>query len=325
MSEGHNLNRAGLVINYDIPWNPTRVIQRVGRINRIGKKVFQKLFIFNFFPTEQGADIAKSREIAAAKMFMIHNSIGEDAQIFDIDETPAASSLYQKLQQNPEDSEHESFLTSVKRELDQVRREHPELFARIQKLPPRIKTARAADKESLILFKRKGLGLFSLYVEDEKELKTTSMPVEDALKMLKCPFDEPRLELGPNFWKAYAAAGSYQQEFWQGSGSGSMSIEVRARNNVSYGMNWCERENQFDQLAFLRTLLQDIRLYGSLPDYTLRKLATYDLAKKADKLPKFLETVAELRETLGADYLDNLKRRIFYRKSDIIIAEEMHP
>ena len=46
MSEGHNLNRAGLVINYDIPWNPTRVIQRVGRINRIGKKVFQQLYIF---------------------------------------------------------------------------------------------------------------------------------------------------------------------------------------------------------------------------------------------------------------------------------------
>ncbi|RMG81205.1 MAG: helicase, partial [Bacteroidetes bacterium] len=36
LSEGVNLNRAGLIINYDIPWNPTRVIQRVGRINRIG-------------------------------------------------------------------------------------------------------------------------------------------------------------------------------------------------------------------------------------------------------------------------------------------------
>ena len=35
MSEGYNLNQAGIVINYDIPWNPTRVIQRVGRINRI--------------------------------------------------------------------------------------------------------------------------------------------------------------------------------------------------------------------------------------------------------------------------------------------------
>jgi len=38
ISEGFNLNRAGMVINYDIPWNPVRVIQRVGRINRISKK-----------------------------------------------------------------------------------------------------------------------------------------------------------------------------------------------------------------------------------------------------------------------------------------------
>ena len=57
LSEGFNLNRAAMVINYDIPWNPVRVIQRVGRINRISKKVFETLYITNFFPTEQGADI----------------------------------------------------------------------------------------------------------------------------------------------------------------------------------------------------------------------------------------------------------------------------
>ena len=60
MSEGFNLNRAGAVINYDIPWNPTRVIQRVGRINRISKRVFDNLYIYNFFPTIQGATYVKS-------------------------------------------------------------------------------------------------------------------------------------------------------------------------------------------------------------------------------------------------------------------------
>ncbi len=48
ISEGFNLNRAGMVINYDIPWNPVRVIQRLGRINRIAKKVFDEVFIVNF-------------------------------------------------------------------------------------------------------------------------------------------------------------------------------------------------------------------------------------------------------------------------------------
>jgi superfamily II DNA/RNA helicase len=35
LSEGVNPHRSNVVINYDIPWNPTRLIQRVGRINRI--------------------------------------------------------------------------------------------------------------------------------------------------------------------------------------------------------------------------------------------------------------------------------------------------
>jgi superfamily II DNA or RNA helicase/HKD family nuclease len=54
LSEGYNLHRAGIIFNYDIPFNPTRVIQRIGRINRINKKVFDRLHIFNFFPTSIG-------------------------------------------------------------------------------------------------------------------------------------------------------------------------------------------------------------------------------------------------------------------------------
>lgn len=44
ISEGYNLHRAGAIFNYDIPYNPTRVIQRIGRINRINKKVFDNLY-----------------------------------------------------------------------------------------------------------------------------------------------------------------------------------------------------------------------------------------------------------------------------------------
>ena len=49
ISEGFNLHRAGTIFNYDIPYNPTRVVQRFGRINRINKKMFDKLYIYNFF------------------------------------------------------------------------------------------------------------------------------------------------------------------------------------------------------------------------------------------------------------------------------------
>ncbi|MFQ3579738.1 MAG: helicase-related protein, partial [Bacteroidales bacterium] len=58
LSEGVNLHRSNIVINYDIPWNPTRLMQRVGRINRVDTK-FDKIYIFNFFPTEESNDQIK--------------------------------------------------------------------------------------------------------------------------------------------------------------------------------------------------------------------------------------------------------------------------
>jgi len=116
LSEGVNLNRAGAIINYDIPWNPTRVIQRLGRINRIGRKVFTRLYIYNFFPTEQGADVIKSREVAAQKMFLIHNTLGEDAKIFAPDETPSPAELFKRINRNPEELEEEILLTTVRQQ-----------------------------------------------------------------------------------------------------------------------------------------------------------------------------------------------------------------
>src|SRR5207342_1398361 len=47
-SEGLNLQTCGVLINFDMPWNPMRVEQRIGRIDRIGQK-FEKVWIRHFF------------------------------------------------------------------------------------------------------------------------------------------------------------------------------------------------------------------------------------------------------------------------------------
>ncbi len=51
LSEGQNLQDCGHLINYDLHWNPTRMIQRAGRIDRLGTE-FDTLSIFNMFPDE---------------------------------------------------------------------------------------------------------------------------------------------------------------------------------------------------------------------------------------------------------------------------------
>lgn len=86
ISEGFNLHRAGIIFNYDIPYNPTRVIQRVGRINRINKKVFDELFIYNFFPSAEGQQHTFVTQIATLKLAMIQALIGEDTKVLTTDE-----------------------------------------------------------------------------------------------------------------------------------------------------------------------------------------------------------------------------------------------
>jgi Superfamily II DNA and RNA helicases len=66
LSEGVNLHRSNVVINYDIPWNPIRLMQRSGRINRVDTK-FDTIYTFNFFPTIQSNDQIKLTQAAEAK------------------------------------------------------------------------------------------------------------------------------------------------------------------------------------------------------------------------------------------------------------------
>jgi superfamily II DNA/RNA helicase len=78
--EGVSLHRANVVLNYDIPWNPTRLIQRVGRVNRVDT-AHTHIHTFHFFPTEQGNDLIKLQEAAEAKIQGFIEMLGADAQL----------------------------------------------------------------------------------------------------------------------------------------------------------------------------------------------------------------------------------------------------
>ncbi len=226
MSEGVNLNRAGAVINIDIPWNPTHVVQRVGRINRISKKVFDNLYIYNFFPTIQGSDIVKSRQIAREKMFMIHNTLGEDAKVFDPEEEPTASRLFEKIQQNPETLEQESFQTSIRRmyaEIDAATKQ------RIATLPSRIKVAKKYNQYALTVFIKKGMGLFIRGISEDKQ-EPAELLFEEALPLIKCGKDEKALLLSDGFWDNYTTIKDLKEK--TGVPSSELSVEKKAFYNI---------------------------------------------------------------------------------------------
>jgi len=322
LSEGLDLNRAGAVINCDIPWNPTRVIQRLGRINRIGTKVFDRLRIYNFFPTEKGADIVKSRQIASDKMFLIHNTLGEDAKIFDVDEEPSASELFKRINANPEDEEEESLLTRIRRIYNKALKEHPEVIDRISKFPPRTKTAKEFERDILTVFRRKRLGLFIQSIdspEGEKQ-EVQSLLFEEALSLIECDFNEKRLTLSERFWPWYERVKKYRDMF--NPGKSEISLEIKAQNNLQSALRFFKEELK-EELPFIRMLISDLREYKTLPKYSLRRLTNNELKEKDDsELKSFKKEVGQLKEYLGENYLDDIKRNIGLLKSEIIIAVE---
>jgi superfamily II DNA/RNA helicase len=154
ISEGYNLHRAGTIFNYDIPYNPTRVIQRVGRINRINKKVFEELYIYNYFPTAIGETETKTKEIATLKMAMINAIIGEDTKVLtpDIELQSYFAEQYRSLVKQ---DEVENWETRYREILNKAKgtKEYETAIA----IPHRAKVSRTVDKgeKGVLVFGRK--------------------------------------------------------------------------------------------------------------------------------------------------------------------------
>ncbi len=319
MSEGFNLNRAGAVINYDIPWNPTRVIQRVGRINRISKRVFQNLYIYNFFPTVQGATYVKSREIATEKMFLIHNTLGEDAKIFEPDEEPSPSQLFKRIMENPDSMEEESFQTKMRQLYAEITASSPEVIARISELPPRIKVAKRFHENNLVVFIKKGLGLFTRGITGDGN-KPEDLVFEDTLPLIECTKEAEAVPLSDSFWNSYHSV----KELREGPGvaASEISIERKALNNLNTLLQARAPELEA-YYPFFRELREDILEYKTLSDYTLRRIANLNsVSTEKAKIQKTMDEMRKLREELGTDYLDRVKAKLGQLETEVIIAVE---
>jgi superfamily II DNA or RNA helicase len=87
LSEGQNLQDCGIIINYDLHWNPVRMIQRNGRINRLGTK-HKEISIYNFRPTEQLESYLLLIRKLQAKIDLIRYTIGSDQSVLDEEPMP---------------------------------------------------------------------------------------------------------------------------------------------------------------------------------------------------------------------------------------------
>jgi superfamily II DNA or RNA helicase len=138
LAEGVNLHRANVIVNYDTPWNSTRLMQRIGRVNRIGS-VAPNIYIYNFYPTAKVEDDIELKKKAIVKLQAFHTALGEDSQIYSETEEVDNFGLFDR---SPEEDERDQRL-SLLMELRHFRQQNPEEFRRIKGLPLRARVGRA--------------------------------------------------------------------------------------------------------------------------------------------------------------------------------------
>lgn len=80
LSEGQNLQDAQYVVNYDLPWNPVRMIQRAGRIDRLFSP-HDRVYIYNLMPEEGLEDLLKLVENLSKKIETIEDAVALDASV----------------------------------------------------------------------------------------------------------------------------------------------------------------------------------------------------------------------------------------------------
>lgn len=155
LAEGINLHRANVILNYDTPWNSTKLMQRIGRVNRIGS-TNEKVHIFNFMPSAKGDHLINLVQKAHTKLQSFHTLFGEDSKIFSDAEK---LSSYDDLKQFVEGEE--SPMQKYIGELKDYRDENPDRYQQIAEHSKALRVIVQGDNEAYFLVKnRKTRGLY---------------------------------------------------------------------------------------------------------------------------------------------------------------------
>lgn len=80
LSEGQNLQDAEVIVNYDLHWNPVRMVQRIGRLDRIGSP-HAVIHVYNFFPEDELEELLGLLERLYEKLNAINRTVGLDASV----------------------------------------------------------------------------------------------------------------------------------------------------------------------------------------------------------------------------------------------------
>lgn len=284
LSEGFNLHRAGIVINYDIPYNPTRVIQRVGRINRINKRVFDFLNIYNCFPTAIGEEETRVKSISTLKMKLINAVVGSDTKTLTKDEE-LVSYFKDEFERAQREDEKLSWDT-VHRENYERAEKDDDLMKKATELPRRSRVKRSNGKHlGTIVFGKKGQNTIFTYGLTPDDIKVTS--AEEALPIFEAKPDENGDIVDKDFTNVFNLAKEKlfaKHELPQIKGRRATAINVLKviAEKKPVSRDYCE-----DIISIIKTL-------DDISDGSLKDISQLDANKIEESYKKLQDIIPEV-------------------------------
>jgi hypothetical protein len=178
-------------------------------------------------------------------------------------------------------------------------------------MPPRVKVAKVAKNDKLFVIYKKNQIFVYECTRDSEGLKTRVTSLEDVYEELRSSFQDHSLPWNtPEFWLMYESIETHKE--FKNNVLNDQSLEQRALNSLESLIRHF-RDNDQDVLGFLLDLKRDIINFGTLPDYTLRRISN---------LTPDSSDLNNLREQLGSDYLKLEKKQKSPGVRETIIAIE---
>jgi len=204
LSEGQNLQDCAIVVNYDLPWAIIRLIQRAGRVDRIGQQA-ERILCYSFLPADGVERIITLRGRVRQRLMENAEVVGTDESFFDDDRNDGAlrDLFTEKSNIYDADDEGEVDLTSYAYQIwKNATDADPSLVKTITELPDVVYSTRAhtptwEQPQGVLVYTRTAAGNDALaYVNEHGQSITESQLT--ILRAAACRSDTPAMARHPN-------------------------------------------------------------------------------------------------------------------------------
>lgn len=321
LAEGINLHRSNVIINYDLPWNPTRVLQRAGRVNRLGSQ-FPTVHIFNFFPTTHSDEHLGLEINITNKIQMFHDILGEDAKYLTDGEEIGSQELFNTLNNKQaytgEGEEGDSELKYLELMRD-IRDKNPDFFKKIKELPKKARSGfvkKELETNQLFTFFR--IGKLKKFYQNNNG-NATEVTFFDAVHNLECTPLTKRAKTPEDY---YHLLQTNKARFELDSTIGSEPSEASGgRSNAKYIENRLKDKVFKNCKTFTDTDEEFIEgVKNMLANGTIAKRTAQDIKKELEKTIDPMDVLHILRKHIRSVAIETIGSNKSFQRREVILS-----